>query len=58
MFLSVDRCGCERAIGLYCWLLSGKLLAGERKTRSVGNLLIETMRATKIAGCQNVVARA
>jgi hypothetical protein len=44
-------------VAFYCWILSAKLLTGPRKSRSVGNLLIETQRALKIAGCHAAVPR-
>ncbi len=59
MFLSIEhKCGCSRALSFYCWLLSGRLLTGPRKTANVGNLLLETQRALKIARCAGTVARA
>jgi hypothetical protein len=57
VFLSIHACGCARPVAFYCWILSAKLLTGPRKSRSVGNLLIETQRALKIAGCHAAVPR-
>ncbi len=58
MLLSLERCGCARPLALYCWLISGKLLAGQRKTPATGNLLLEAQRALKIEHVITQVPRA
>jgi hypothetical protein len=59
VFLSIDhQCNCTRALSFYCLILSTRILAGGRKSASVGNLLLETQRALKINRCAETVARA